>query len=132
MFWDLPGGPLVKTLYFQCRECRFDPLSGNCAVPSRSVVSNSLRPHGLQPTRLLCPWGFSRQEYWCGLPCPPPGDPPNPRIKPRSPALQVDSLPSEPLGRPKNTGMGNLCLLSAIFPTQQLNWGHGTKIPQTT
>lgn len=34
MFWDLPGDPLVKTLYFQCRECRFDPLSGNCAMLS--------------------------------------------------------------------------------------------------
>ena len=31
---------------------------------SRSVMSNSLWPCGLQPTRLLCPWGFSRQEYW--------------------------------------------------------------------
>ena len=43
-------------------------------VLSRSVISNSLWPHGLQPTRLLCPWGFSRHEYWIGLPCPPPGD----------------------------------------------------------
>ena len=34
-------------------------------------MSNSLRPHGLLPTRLLCPWVFSRQEYWSGLPCPP-------------------------------------------------------------
>ena len=32
----------------------------------------TLRPHRLQPARLLCPWGFSRQEYWSGLPCPPP------------------------------------------------------------
>ena len=63
---------------------------------SRSVVSDSLRPHGLQLARLLCPWGFSRQEYWSGLPCPPPGDLPNPGIEPRSPALQVDSLLSEP------------------------------------
>ena len=45
--------------------------------------------------------GFSRQEYWSGLPCPPPGDLPNPEIKPRSPALQVDSLQSEPPGKPK-------------------------------
>ena len=37
--------------------------------------------------------GFSRQEYWSGLPCPPPGDLPNPGIEPRSPALQADSLP---------------------------------------
>ena len=37
--------------------------------------------------------GFSKQEYWSGLPCPPPVDLPNPGIKPRSPALQADSLP---------------------------------------
>ena len=36
--------------------------------------------------------GFSRQEYWSGLPFPSPGDLPNPGIKPRSPALQSDSL----------------------------------------
>ena len=40
---------------------------------------------------------FSRQGYWRGLPFPSPGDLPNPAIKPRSPALQADSLPSEPL-----------------------------------
>ena len=39
---------------------------------------------------------FSRQEYWKGLPFPSPGDVPNPEIKPRSSALQADSLPSEP------------------------------------
>ena len=43
--------------------------------------------------------GFSRQEYWSGLPCPPPGDLPNPGPKPRSPALQVDYLPFEPPGK---------------------------------
>ena len=42
-----------------------------CAVLSRSVVSDSLWPHGLSPTRLLCLLRFSRQEYWSGLPCPP-------------------------------------------------------------
>ena len=40
--------------------------------------------------------GFSRQEYWSGLPLPSSGDLPNPRIKPGSPALQADALPSEP------------------------------------
>ena len=44
--------------------------------------------------------GFSRQEYWSGLPFPSPGDLPDPGIKPRSPTLQVDSLPSEPPGKP--------------------------------
>ena len=41
----------------------------------------------------------------------------NPGIEPRSLALQVDSLPSEPPGRPKNTGVGSLSLLQGIFPT---------------
>ena len=44
--------------------------------------------------------GFSRQEYWSGLPCLPPGDLPNPGIEPRSPVLQVDSLLSELPGKP--------------------------------
>ena len=44
--------------------------------------------------------GFSRQEYWSGLPCPPPGDLADTGIKPGSPALQADSLPSEPPGKP--------------------------------
>ena len=39
---------------------------------------------------------FSRQEYWSGLPFPPPGDLPDPGIKPTSPTLQADSLSSEP------------------------------------
>ena len=38
-----------------------------------------LRPHRWQPTRLLCPWGFSRHEYGSGLPCPPPGESSQPR-----------------------------------------------------
>ena len=47
----------------------------------------------------LLSMGFSRQEYWSGLPCLPQGELPNPGIKPRSPTLQVDSLPSEPPGK---------------------------------
>ena len=43
---------------------------------------------------------FPRQEYWSGLPRPPPGDLPNPEIEPRSPALLADSLLSEPPGKP--------------------------------
>ena len=67
--------------------------------------------------------GFSRQEYQSGLPCPPPGDLPNPGIKPRSPTLQADSLPSEPPGKPKNTGVGSLSFLQGIFLAQESNWG---------
>ena len=60
-------------------------------------------------------------EYWSELPCPPPGDLPNPKIEPRSLAFQVDYLPSEPPGKPKTTGVGSLSLLQRIFPTQESN-----------
>ena len=43
--------------------------------------------------------GFSRQEYWSGLPFPSPGDLPDPGIKPKPPALQANSLPSESPGK---------------------------------
>ena len=66
---------------------------------------------------------FSRQEYWSGKSFPSPGDLPNPGIDPRSPALQVDSLPAEPQGKPKNTGVHSLSLLQLKFPTQELNQG---------
>ena len=51
----------------------------------------------------------------------PPGDLPNPGIEHRSPALQADSLPAEPPGKPKNTGVDSLSLLQGIFPTQESN-----------
>ena len=44
--------------------------------------------------------GFSKQEYWTGLPCPSPGDLPDPEIEPGSPALQADSLLSESPWKP--------------------------------
>ena len=59
---------------------------------------------------------FSRQEYWSGLPFPSGGNLPNPGTEPRSPALQADTLPSEPPGKPMNTGVGSLSLLQGIFP----------------
>ena len=45
--------------------------------------------------------GFSRQEYWSGLPFPSPGDLPDPGIEPGSPALEADALTSEPPGKPE-------------------------------
>ena len=116
-------------------------------------MSDSVRPHRRQPTKLLCPWGFpgkstgvgchcllshvqlfatpwtiqsmefSRPEYWSGQPFPSPGDLPNPGIEPRSPALQVDSYPAERQGKPQNTGVGSLSLLQWTFPTQELKQG---------
>ena len=50
-------------------------------------------------------------------------DLPNPGIEPRSPTLQVDSLPTEPQGKPRNTGVGSLSLLQQIFLTHRSNRG---------
>ena len=61
--------------------------------------------------------GFSRQEYWSGLPFPSPGDLPNPRVEPGSPALQADSLLSEPPGKPR---MASLILLKLFSPCDSL------------
>ena len=83
---------------------------------SHSVMSDSA-------TSWVQSMEFSRPEYWSGQPFPSPGDPPNPWIEPRSPALQADSLPAEPQGKPKNTGVGSLSLLQHILLTQESNWG---------
>ena len=66
---------------------------------------------------------FSRPEFWSGQLVPSPGDRPNSRIELKSPTSQVDPLPAEPPGKPKNTGVGSLSLLQGTFPTQELNWG---------
>ena len=77
------------------------PWKDVCCVPIRSGVSDSLQPHGPQPTRLLCPWDSpGKNTGWVAISS--PADLPNPGIKPRSPTLQVDSLqnlPREALGR---------------------------------
>ena len=67
---------------------------------SHSVVSDSANPWTVAHQAPLS-IEFSRQEYWSGLPFPPPGDLRNPGIEPRSPELQADSLPSEPPGKVK-------------------------------
>ena len=64
---------------------------------------------------------FSRQENWRGSLCPSSGHVPNSGIELRYPTLQVDYLPSESPGKPKNTGVGSLSLLQGVFPTQELN-----------
>ena len=68
---------------------------------SHSVMSNFLQPRGLYVVHQVpLSMGFSRQEYWSGLPFPSPGDLSDPRIEPESPALQTNSLPSEPPWKP--------------------------------
>ena len=60
---------------------------------SHSVVSDSFAPPWIVACKAPLAMGFSRQEYWSGLPFPSPGDLPNQGIELMSPALQVDSLP---------------------------------------
>ena len=83
---------------------------------SSRVIRKMVLIFGVKVKSLSCVWlfattwtvayqappsmGFSRQEYWNGLPFPSPGDLPNPGIKPGSPALQADALPSEPPEKP--------------------------------
>ena len=59
-------------------------------------MSDSLQPHGLWPARFLCPGDFSRQEYWSGLPFPPPRNLPEPGTEPTSPTLTGGFLTPEP------------------------------------
>ena len=66
---------------------------------SCSVMSDSATPWTIACQAPLS-MEFSRQEYWSEMPFPSPGDLPDPRIELGSPALQADSLPSEPLGKP--------------------------------
>ena len=98
---------------------RIEPLGRPPAlslVPSPSPASSGgkkvkVKVKSLSRVQLFAtPWtvayqaspsmGFSRQEYWSGLPFPSPGDLPHPGIEPRSPALEADALTSEPPGKP--------------------------------
>ena len=67
---------------------------------SCSVMSDSLWPLWTVVCQAPRSMGFSREEYWSGMPCVPPGDLPDPRIKSRSPILQVDSLSLSHWGSP--------------------------------
>ena len=81
-------------------------------MPARAVERKEMK--SLSRVRLFAtPWtvdhqaplsmGFSRREYWSGLTFSSPGDLPDPGIEPGSPALQADTLPSEPPGRGRNS-----------------------------
>ena len=100
----------------------------------RTFFSLKVKAKSLSRVRLFAaPWtvayqaspsmGFSRQEYWSGLPFPSPGDLPDSGTEPGSPTLEADALISEPPGKPKNTGVGCHSLFQEIFPTQGLNPG---------
>ena len=88
---------------------------------SHSAMSDSSRPHGLY---INSPWNSPGQNTGVSLSLfqgifPTQGS--NLGIEPRSPSLQANSLPTEPPGKPKNTGVGSLSLPQQIFPTQESN-----------
>ena len=86
--------------------------------PSDSLGTRGTVAYQAPPTM-----GFSRQEYWSGLPFPSPGDLPDPGIEPGSPALQADSLPSEPPGKPIKASEKVLPTISSISDdVSELKW----------
>ena len=104
----LTQGEMVRCVKPKLRDHAWQEIQVGeqmCAEKRRKWNCQSLNPVCLCAT----PWtearqaplsiGFSRQEYWSGLPFPSPGDLPHPGIEPRSPALQADSLPSQPPGK---------------------------------
>ena len=95
---------LKKHIFLFCwrNNCQSSVLNMLCLVAQSCLTL--CNPMLCSHARLLCPWGLSRQRYWNGLPCPPPGDLPNPGIKLWSPALQVDSFLSESPGKPFKHG----------------------------
>ena len=95
---------LKKQVSFSDKK-RNGPLPiGMCmCVLSCSGMSNSLSPHGLVSCQAPLSMGFSRREYWSGLPFPPPGDLSDPGVKPMSsvsPALAGRLFTTEPPGKP--------------------------------
>ena len=103
----LVGATLAPAGHLHCRIS----LSIVYVRGSRSVLSDSVTPWTVACQAPLS-MGFSRQEHWSGLPCPPPGDRLDPGVEPRSPALQSDSLPSEPPWKPNLNAKMNLHELS--------------------
>ena len=93
---------------------------------SCSAASDSLWPHGAHQAPPSM--GFSRQEYWSGLPFPSPGNLPDPGIEPRSPALQADALTSEPQESPSCP-----CTTAFICRKQVAGkWWESSSLPSST
>ena len=75
---------------------------------------------------------FFRQKYWSGLPFPSPGDLSNPGIEPKSPSLQADSLPTEPLGKPRPSIHVSFSeALQVVLPADQVgDYGEFSSVAQ--
>ena len=99
------GNQAGKVLWSLCHRLKFQVILGftwKVKVQVAQLCLTLCDPMSME---------FSRPDYWSGQPFPSPGDLPNPGIQPRSPALQTDSLPAKPQGKPKNTGVDSLSLL---------------------
>ena len=122
LIMKLRWGAEERTSYLESEEPQWSPAILPLAVtldkskvtpPSVKCIKVKVKVKSLSRAQLFATsWtiayqapqsmGFSRQEYWSGLPFPSPGDLPNPGIEPGSPALQTDALLSAPLGKPIN------------------------------
>ena len=102
--WDFPGGPVVKVSPSNAR--------GMGSIPGWGTKIPHVLSHFSHVQTVVTLWTVAcqaplymrlfRQEYWSGLPFPPPGSLPNPGIELRSPALQADSWSAELSGKPNS------------------------------
>ena len=106
--WLYPG-PIRERGVFSLAKVKVKVTQ--CVQLFRTPWLTGSSVHGIPQARIL-EWEF-----------PSPEDLPNPEIKPRSPAFQAGSLPSEPPGKPRNTDVGSLSLLQGICLTQESNRG---------
>ena len=98
---------MAKCVILMCEKCvrlfSYSELCKECKgvkTVSHSVVSNSFQTPWIVAHQAPLSMGFSRQEYWRGLPFPSPGDLPNPGIEPVSPMLAGRFFSTEPPGKP--------------------------------
>ena len=112
----------------------FTPTEKDCHSVAQSCLT-LCDPLDCSPPGSSVQWGFSRQEYWSRLSCPPPGDLPNPGNEPRSPTLQEDSLLDAPPGKgkdywsPKCGGLSSGELTSQLNPHQPLSSSQAQALP---
>ena len=116
----------LESLGLSLRITHSRSIPWHCVADAQSLACTwmKVKVKVIQLCPTLCdpsPWNSPGQNTGVGSLS--SGDLPNPGIKPRSPALQADSLPAKPQGKPKNTEVGSLPLLQGIFPAQELNQG---------
>ena len=109
---------MLQNFFQRCSQQSHFSFQLLCESESHSVVYDSLWLLGL-----YSPWNSLGQNTGVGSFSLLQGIFPTQEIEPMSPALQANSLPAEPQGKPKNTGVGSLSFLQQLFPTQGLNRG---------